>query len=633
MAGRLLEKARAVDDGAALNVFGAEHHPADSGVADGAGAHGAGLQCHIESEAGQAVVAEPFGRLAQGQNLRMGGGVVGRDGGVVGRAQHLAGAWIDYNGADRGLSGVGGGLREVERDAHVRRVMVDHPRRPPAQPAPRQETHKPDLGKAPETDGERVAKAMARAGVASRREVERLIEAGRVALNGEVLTSPAVKVGPGDLLTVDGKLVEAAEPTRVWRYHKPPGLVTTHNDPHGRPTVFQHLPAELPRVISVGRLDLASEGLLLLTNDGELARALELPSSGWVRRYRARAYGSTTQAKLDKLQQGITVDGVAYGAIEATLDKVKAVEEGEKAAANLWITVALTEGKNREVRRVLEAIGLKVNRLIRLAYGPYVLGTLPVGAVEEIGPRVIREQLADLIAPANMPQGDRRPAPILSLAPPRRNPTMARSSRTGPSGAVKPAGPPAARRGAEPVEPEKKERKPGWAKPKSKANPHAPPKTKDRRDGRPPAAAAAKPRGTQIDQWPASHKPRGGAKPHAPRGESKLYAPKPYARSGEARPTGKTYGAAKPSGPRADARPAKHNPRESPPRIQETEVTPWAKPAPGRAFGSDSPPVKTSPRPTGRAKPGGFKPGGSKSGGPPRGGPSKPRGARPPKGR
>ncbi|MET0271552.1 MAG: pseudouridine synthase, partial [Phenylobacterium sp.] len=251
--------------------------------------------------------------------------------------------------------------------------------------------------------GERIAKALARAGVASRREVERYIAEGRVALNGQVLTTPAVKVAPGDILTVDGKVVSEAEPARLFRYHKPVGLMTSHNDPKGRPTVFEALPEGLPRLISVGRLDINSEGLLLLTNDGGLARGLELPATGVVRRYRARARGRVTQAKLDTLKDGITVEGVAYGAIEASLDKAKDGPQG----ANLWITVTLAEGKNREVRRVLEALGLKVNRLIRLAYGPFALGTLMPGEIEEVGPRVIREQLAAHIAPENLPTGDR----------------------------------------------------------------------------------------------------------------------------------------------------------------------------------------------------------------------------------
>lgn len=314
--------------------------------------------------------------------------------------------------------------------------------------------------------GDRVAKMLARAGVASRREVERLIEAGRVALNGQVLTTPAVKVEPGDILTVDGAVVTEAEPARLFRYHKPIDLVTSHSDPQGRPTVFESLPPGLPRLISVGRLDINSEGLLLLTNDGGLARALELPQTGIVRRYRARARGRVTQEKLDTLKKGITVEGVHYGAIEAHLDKAKEGPQG----ANLWITVVLAEGKNREVRRVLEALGLKVNRLIRLSYGPFALGTLEKGEIEEVGPRVIREQLAQHIDPANLPKGDRPlwRAPAKVAAGPRRGaveidrggakpgrgarPTRARTAGPKPAGEAPP----------------KKEYKAGWAKPKKR---------------------------------------------------------------------------------------------------------------------------------------------------------------------
>ncbi len=288
-----------------------------------------------------------------------------------------------------------------------------------------------------------MAKALARAGVASRREVERLIAEGRVALNGQVLDTPAVKVAAGDRLTVDGAPVGQPEPVRVWRYHKPVGLMTTHRDPQGRPTVFEALPEELPRVISVGRLDLNSEGLLLLTNDGGLARALELPATGLTRRYRARAHGHTTQARLDQLQDGITIEGVRYGAIEAHLDKAK---EGS-LGANLWITLTLTEGKNREVRKVLEALGLTVNRLIRLSYGPFLLGELPVGAVEEVGPRVIREQLAAHIAPEALPRGGRTPvaAAPTPAGPSRRGggQALAAPSERGPAerGSQRPQGP------------------------------------------------------------------------------------------------------------------------------------------------------------------------------------------------
>lgn len=230
-----------------------------------------------------------------------------------------------------------------------------------------------------------MAKFLARAGVCSRRDAERLIAEGRVKLNGRVLDTPAVKVTPKDKVSVDNRPVGAAEPTRLWRFHKPAGLVTTHSDPAGRPTVFQRLPADLPRVISVGRLDLNSEGLLLLTNDGELARRLELPSNGWRRRYRARAFGRVTQEELDRLREGIVVEGVRYGPIEAKLER--------GGASNTWISLSLTEGKNREVRRVLDALGLKVNRLIRTAYGPFQLGALAPGAVEEVPRKALKEQL------------------------------------------------------------------------------------------------------------------------------------------------------------------------------------------------------------------------------------------------
>lgn len=272
---------------------------------------------------------------------------------------------------------------------------------------------KPAADEAPKRS-ERIAKAMARAGIASRREVERLIGLGQVAVNGKILDTPATLVTRDDVITVNGKPIGAAQATRVWRYHKPAGLVTSHGDPQGRPTVFDALPSGLPRVISVGRLDLNTEGLLILTNDGELSRALELPSTELVRQYRARARGRITQAELDKLKDGVTVDGIRYGPIEATLDKAKEKAEGEKSSANLWISVSITEGKNREVRKVLESIGLTVNRLIRLAYGPFQLGTLPVGSVEEVGPRVIRELLSEHIRPENLPTGNTvsTPAPI-----------------------------------------------------------------------------------------------------------------------------------------------------------------------------------------------------------------------------
>ncbi|WP_025319650.1 pseudouridine synthase [Granulibacter bethesdensis] len=233
--------------------------------------------------------------------------------------------------------------------------------------------------------GERIAKWLARAGVASRRDAEKLVEDGRVRLNNQVVTHPATFVGSGDLVTVNGALVEAPDRTRLWRYHKTDGVMTTHRDPQGRPTVFEKLPSSMPRVVSVGRLDLNSEGLLLLTNDGMLARRLELPQTGWIRRYRVRVHGDVTQEMLDSLARGVTVEGVRYGSIEAGLDSSK--------GSNSWLTVSLKEGKNREIRKVMRHIGLHVTRLIRIAYGPFQLGQLGKGEVEEVTGKVLREQL------------------------------------------------------------------------------------------------------------------------------------------------------------------------------------------------------------------------------------------------
>ena len=233
--------------------------------------------------------------------------------------------------------------------------------------------------------GERIAKAIARAGLASRREAEEWIAAGRVAVNGAVITSPALNVAPSDRISVDGEPLPARERTRLFLYHKPRGLMTTRADPQGRPTIFQNLPADLPRLISVGRLDFNTEGLLLLTNDGALARLLELPQTGWLRRYRVRAHGSVTQEQLDGLREGIAVDGIHYGPIEAALDRVQ--------GTNLWLTFAIREGKHREVRNVLGHLGLVVTRLIRVSFGPFQLGELAAGAVEEVRTRVLREQL------------------------------------------------------------------------------------------------------------------------------------------------------------------------------------------------------------------------------------------------
>lgn len=234
-------------------------------------------------------------------------------------------------------------------------------------------------------DKERIAKRLARAGICSRRDAEKLIAQGKVAVNGKTLDTPAFLVGPGDRVVVDGQLVPDAEKARVWRYHKPAGLVTTHRDPQGRATVFEKLPESMPRVISVGRLDLNSEGLLLLTNDGELARSLELPAAGWVRRYRVRVHGQIDPENLVPLEKGLVVDGVKYGPIKAILDR--------QQGSNAWLTISLKEGKNREIRRVMDHLGWPVSRLIRVAYGPFQLGSLPEGAVEEVPAKIVKDQL------------------------------------------------------------------------------------------------------------------------------------------------------------------------------------------------------------------------------------------------
>ncbi|NEV00791.1 pseudouridine synthase [Bradyrhizobium uaiense] len=242
----------------------------------------------------------------------------------------------------------------------------------------------------PKKSGERIAKVLARAGLASRRDAEEIVTQGRVTVNGRVINSPALDITDNDVVAVDGKPLPPRERTRLFMYHKPRGLMTTHADPEGRPTVFDNLPEGLPRLISIGRLDFNTEGLLLLTNDGGLARTLEHPDTGWLRRYRVRAHGEVTQAQLDQLKDGVEVDGVKYGPIEATLERDQ--------SSNVWVVFAIREGKNREVRNVMAHLGLEVNRLIRISYGPFQLGELEEGKVEEVKTRVLREQLGEKVA-------------------------------------------------------------------------------------------------------------------------------------------------------------------------------------------------------------------------------------------
>ena len=444
---------------------------------------------------------------------------------------------------------------------------------------------------------ERIAKAMARAGIASRREVERLIGLGKVAVNGRILDTPATLVTRDDVITVNGKPMGSAQATRVWRYHKPAGLLTSHNDPAGRPTVFDALPSGLPRVISVGRLDMNTEGLLLLTNDGELSRALEMPDTALVRHYRARARGRITQEQLDKLKTGCTVDGIHYGPMEATIDKAKEKEDGERSSANLWISVSITEGKNREVRKVLESIGLTVNRLIRLAYGPFQLGTLPIGAVEEVGPRVIREMLADHIRPENLPTGNTvsTPAPI----PGRRTSSPIVAGRSGSAMSDPSRKPSRVRAATEATENavDRRERPPkkeGWAK------------TAPRFEHTKTFKPRARPEAAQGGEW--SDRPRKPFNRSEPQLIDDRRAPRDGAKGGF-----KTREGGFSDRPKRDFKPRDGAPRSDGDRPQRD-----FKPREG-GFG-DRPQRDFKPRdgaPRAGGKPGGFggKPGGSRPGG------------------
>lgn len=427
--------------------------------------------------------------------------------------------------------------------------------RPPKAPAPK-------AAPASTQDGDRIAKVLSRAGLASRREAERMIAAGEVAVNGKVIDSPALNVGPKDRITVNGQPLAPPEPPRLWLYYKPEGLVTTAADEKGRDTVFDHLPEDMPRVMSIGRLDLNSEGLLLLTNDGALKRRLELPSTGWLRKYRVRVKGNPTEPDLEPLRQGITVDGERFQPMQVAMDRHQ--------GANAWLTVGLREGKNREIRRAMAAIGLTVNRLIRVSYGPFRLNELQPGEVEEVRPRVLRDQLG--FAPELFAATDATPT-----KPGARKPAAPRPATTAPRGdsASRPArGPkpdtPAARsakparpsRGPDPVTASTRGPKPATRSTIGDPRPARSPKAEGSasRPARGPKPAA--PRGPLSD-GPASTRSR-PAKP-APRG---TLADTPVPRPSKPSPRGNAKAKPQPSRnqPSAPAKPRPTAPTGGKPR-------------------------------------------------------------------
>lgn len=277
----------------------------------------------------------------------------------------------------------------------------------------------------PSEKPERIAKVIARAGICSRREAEVYIADGRVKVNGVLLESPAFTVTKSDIIEVDNVRLSAAEPPRLWRYHKPRGLVVSNKDEKGRDTIFTKLPESLPRVISIGRLDIDSEGLLLLTNDGELARHLELPATGWTRKYRVRVYGRVEEAKLEEIAEGVNIDGVQYGPVLARLDTQK--------NSNAWLTIAIKEGRNREVRNIMEYLGYPVTRLLRLSYGPFLLGKLEAGQVEEVKPSVLAQQLglaSDASDAKDAKQAAGAPKLRLKTKPAGQNPKSVKDSKS-----------------------------------------------------------------------------------------------------------------------------------------------------------------------------------------------------------
>lgn len=397
---RVVENPGTVQHPAGFRVFRAEDQPVDAGGGDGGGAHRTGLQGDPDGVAGQTLRPGGCACGADRQQFGMAGGVVIRAGAVASTRDDPA-RGIRDDRADGDLAAICRRARLCQCDLHLRGKCAHDPSLPC--PALLDKGFRGGIRRTmadTPPPGDRIAKVLARAGVASRREAERMIADRRVAVNGKTIDSPALNVTARDQIAVDGKPLAEPDAPRLWLYHKPAGLVTTERDEQGRDTVFAALPKELGRVISVGRLDIASEGLLLLTNDGSVKRRLELPSTGWLRRYRVRVKGAPDAAQVQPLRDGIEVEGMRYQPMEVTIDR--------QQGANAWLTVAIREGKNREVRRAMAAIGLSVNRLIRVSYGPFQLGKLKAGEVSEVKGRVLRDQLGLKADPPKAGNGIRR---------------------------------------------------------------------------------------------------------------------------------------------------------------------------------------------------------------------------------